>query len=146
MASIVSPCTPGSRSPARLASYVPTALRIVTHDEYASLVSRLESFAGRAWIARKVLARDTDAPYYVLLVQRAEPWWRFVSDGSTSYLASKLAEELTFPGDALVVILTRKRRWLSRMIKRVPGSELYRRDTRARATLGSRGHPEPAPE
>lgn len=120
----------------------------ITDDARETLCGELDTYpqAGRAWFARKVLSREGEAPYYVLLVKRAEPWWRFVADGSNNYLARKLADELTFPGESLVVILTRKRRWLSRMIRRVPESEIYRRDKRGHAMPATRTGSEPLPE
>lgn len=120
----------------------------ITDDAREMLRGQLDTYqqAGRAWFARKVLTRDGGAPCYILVVQRAEPWWRFVADGSNNYLARKLADDLTFPGESLVVILTRKRRWLSRMIRRVPGSEIYRRTKRGRATSGTRADSEPLRE
>ncbi|HEU4643360.1 MAG TPA: M48 family metallopeptidase [Gemmatimonadaceae bacterium] len=82
---------------------------------------------GRAWIARKVTRHAPDRPFYLLGISRAEPWWRFVSEGSSTYLVRKLVEELELPGHTLVVVLTRKRAWLRRRLKRIRDAEVYRR-------------------
>lgn len=96
---------------------------------------------GRAWLARKATHHAPDRPFYILGIARAEPWWRFVSDGSTTYLVRKLAEELELPGETLVLALTRKRAWLRRALGRVPDAELFRRSREAREPSGAGADP-----
>jgi hypothetical protein len=68
-----------------------------------------------------------DKPFYVVGISRAEAWWRFVSEGSRTYLAGKLAEDLELPPGTLIVVFDRKRKWLQRALKKVANSEVYRR-------------------
>jgi Zn-dependent protease with chaperone function len=82
---------------------------------------------GRAWLGRKVTYYAPDRPFYVLGISRSAPWWRFVSEGSNTHLARKLADDLEVPAGTLVVVLDRKRKWLRRALKKVPDSEVYRR-------------------
>jgi Zn-dependent protease with chaperone function len=82
---------------------------------------------GRAWLGRKVTYHAPDSPFYVLGISQSAPWWRFVSEGSNTYLARKLAEDLELPAGTLVVVLDRKRKWLRRALKKVPDSDVYRR-------------------
>ncbi|HEX6964243.1 MAG TPA: M48 family metalloprotease [Gemmatimonadaceae bacterium] len=100
---------------------------------------------GRAWIARKVTHHAPEHPFYILGVSRAEPWWRFVSEGSSTYLARKLIEEVDLPDETLVVVLGRKQRWLRRKLKRVPRSEVYRRGRGARVAARPLSTTPPAP-
>jgi len=85
---------------------------------------------GRAWLVRKVTRHAPERPFYVLGIARAEPWWRFVSDGSNTYLVRKLVEDLDLPGETIVFVLTRKRRALRRALRKVSGAEVYRRRNR----------------
>jgi hypothetical protein len=104
----------------------------VQDSDRARLVEQLarSSAVGRAWLVRKVTRHAAKRPCYVLGIARAEPWWRFVSDGSNTYLVRKLVEELDLPGGTIVFVLTRKRRWLRRALRRVSGAEVYRRRNR----------------
>ena len=104
----------------------------VQDSDRARLIEQLarSSTVGRAWLVRKVTRHAAERPCYVLGIARAEPWWRFVSDGSNTYLVRKLVEELDLPGGTIVFVLTRKRRWLRRALRRVSGAEVYRRRNR----------------
>ena len=108
----------------------------IDEPQLATLREQLARYPqiGRAWHARKVTMLAPDSPYYILGIARIEPWWRPPAEGSNNYLARKLAEELQLPGQTLIVILTRKRAWLRRRLKRVADAEVYRRDHRSPAT------------
>jgi Zn-dependent protease with chaperone function len=82
---------------------------------------------GVAWLARKVTFHAPDKPFYVLGISQSAAWWRFVSEGSSTYLAKKLAEELELPPGTLIVVFDQKRKWLRRALKKVARSEIYRR-------------------
>ena len=68
-----------------------------------------------------------DRPFYVLGISQCAAWWSFVSEGSGTYLARKLAEDLELPAGTLVVVFDKKRKWLRRARKKVANSEVYRR-------------------
>ncbi|HEY9450557.1 MAG TPA: hypothetical protein VIQ60_12475, partial [Gemmatimonadaceae bacterium] len=114
------------QSIARADELMPAALEDTVRARLREQLARYPQ-VGRAWFARKVTDHAPDRPFYILGITRAEPWWRFVSDGSTIYLVRKLAEELELPGETLVLALTRKRAWLRRALRRVPDAEMYRR-------------------
>lgn len=112
---------------------------IAKHDQLATadleepaLVRLREQLAqypkvGVAWIGRKVTYHAPDRPFYVLGISQAAAWWSFVSEGSSTYLARKLAEDLELPAGTLVVVFDQKRKWLRRALKKVANSEVYRR-------------------
>jgi Zn-dependent protease with chaperone function len=82
---------------------------------------------GRAWLGRKVTYHAPDLPFYVLGISQSSAWWRFVSEGSRTYLVRKLAEELELPAGTLVIVFDQKRKWLRRALRKLPNSEVYRR-------------------
>jgi hypothetical protein len=107
--------------------------KLTTSDLDAAARERLSeqlvkySQVSRAWIARKVTYHAPGSPFYVLGIAGSAPWWRFVSEGSRTYLARKLAEELEVPPGTLIVVFDQKRKWLKRKLKKVANSELYKR-------------------
>jgi len=107
-------------------------LAIAELDEVAlvRLREQLASYpqVGEAWLGRKVTYHAPNRPFYILGISQSVEWWRFVSEGSRTYLARKLADDLELPRGTLVIVLDRKRQWLRRALKKVPNSQVYRRD------------------
>ena len=81
-----------------------------------------------AWLAQKTLLHLPEAPLYILAVSVSRPWYRFQSENYCSKFANRLAQEMRFPGETLIMVATQstnKPVW--KRIRNIPESRIFSR-------------------
>ena len=91
------------------------------------LVEQLANYAEvkKAYLARKQTKLYPDLPMYVLAIQRTAAWWKFESSSSSQKLIAQLCQELTCPGETLIVCVDGSNKNFRGKFKKVAGSEIY---------------------
>jgi len=94
----------------------------------AELATRLQAVSGiqRALLVRKVLRNEPERSLLVLAIQSTAPWWRLVDSAAERELAARVGRECRVGPEMLVVSLQLSA-GLKGALRRVAGSEVYRR-------------------
>ena len=105
---------------------------LLTHEldaeQVAAVVRQLAVFPELkiAYLARKQLRHFPESPLYVVGVAIKKPWWKFDAEAETDALVSRLAQQTEFPGEALIVPLSRKNRAFLKKFKSISSAVVYR--------------------
>ena len=78
-----------------------------------------------ACLVRKQTRHYSDVPMYVLGVQRQTQWWKPESSAAAHRLVQRLCEQLTFPGETLVVCLDGSNKEFRTRVRKIPEALLY---------------------
>jgi Zn-dependent protease with chaperone function len=96
----------------------------------------LQSLAGQlanypeirfAYLVRKTTRHYPEIPMYILGVQRRTAWWKLESTSAAQRLITRLCEELTFPGETLVVCIDGNNKSFRSKFKKVADSLIFMR-------------------
>lgn len=91
-----------------------------------SELARYPQISG-AYLVRKAVTHFPEKPLYVLAVTIPRPWYRYHSAAQDQKLSQQLAKEMEFPGETFVLVLNSETRKMRKVMKRIPGSEIYSR-------------------
>jgi hypothetical protein len=112
-------------------TFVPHEL---TDEQLAPLRALLASIpaVGAAWLIRKKLRYFPNRPQFVLCVRgTATRWWSNNSEQETD-LVRRLVPKVELPGQVLVISRHGSFAALARVIMKIPGTEVFRRDDTSR--------------
>jgi Zn-dependent protease with chaperone function len=105
----------------------------ISHQLSGAEVARLRSQLARypqiaeAYLVRKALTYFPEKSLHMLAVTIQRPWYRYHSARQDRKLSQELAQGMEFPGETLVFILNSETRKMRKIMKRIPGSEIYSR-------------------
>jgi hypothetical protein len=103
----------------------------VPHQLSGADVARLRSQLARypqiaeAYLVQKALAYFPEKSLHVLAVTIQRPWYRYHSATEDQKLSQQLAQGMEFPGETLVFILNSEMRKMRKIMKKIPGSDIY---------------------
>jgi hypothetical protein len=92
--------------------------------ESLSIQLRKFSELRRVYIARKQTVHYQDHPLYVLAYERRTPFWKLESASAAQALAHRLSQDVTFPGETIIISIDGENKAFRKKFRAVTGGEL----------------------
>lgn len=95
-------------------------------EQVAMLIKQLQQFTElrRAYLARKQTVHYQDHPLYVLAFERRVPFWKFESGGAMQVVANRLGEDVTYPGETIIICVDGDNKGFRKRFRAVDGAQL----------------------
>ncbi len=108
-------------------TYCPHGLPAAATERLRAQFTRYPQLTA-AYLVRKEVRHFPERPLYALGILTARPWYRRRSEEQDLQFARRLLEELEFPGETFVLVLTGRNAKLRKIMERTPNSLIYRRE------------------
>ncbi|MBL8266982.1 M48 family metalloprotease [Steroidobacter sp.] len=95
-------------------------------DQLQALSKQLQAFSElkRVYLARKQTVHYQQHALYVLAFERRTRFWKFESSGALQALTHRLSEEVTFPGETIIISVDAENKAFRKRFRAVAGAEL----------------------
>jgi Zn-dependent protease with chaperone function len=105
--------------------YEPHGLDPTDVEKLLLQLARYEELS-RAYLVRRRVEHFPESPLYALGIVPRRPWYLRRSEGRDAALRDRIAAELQFPGETLVVRVVGGNAKLGKLFRKVEGAEIYR--------------------